>query len=199
MNNAVLLETHEFFPVDAPFSDTQRSFLNGLFLGRLSRSTDEQAVAVEQSPVAILFASQTGTAEALAKSTRKQAAQYGFSGSVQELNSFELQALDSTTHLLIIAATSGEGDPPDNALTFFRQLMAEDAPLLPATLNYSVCGLGDSSYAYFNKVAKDLDARLCELGATRAAPLVLCDADYDDDFEAWQENAFTSELFAAAG
>lgn len=76
--------------------------------------------------------------------------------------------------------------------------MDEGAPALPATLNYSVLGLGDSSYAQFNKVPSDLDTRLAELGASRAAAAALCDTDYDDDYAAWRVAAFESAPFRAA-
>ncbi|MEO0751825.1 MAG: sulfite reductase flavoprotein subunit alpha, partial [Pseudomonadota bacterium] len=77
-------------------------------------------------------------------------------------------------------------------------LMAEDCPPLPATLNFSVCGLGDTSYADFNQCAANIDARLDALGATRVADLVKCDLDYDDEFAAWKTAVFASEPFVTA-
>jgi len=81
MNDAVTIDAQDFFAFDTPFSESQRSFLNGLFLGRLNRSAGGDSVDLPQSAVTILFASQTGTAEALAKNTKKLAAQRGFAGS----------------------------------------------------------------------------------------------------------------------
>ncbi len=91
---------------------------------------------------------------------------------------------------MIVAATFGEGDPTDNAVKFYNALMDEAAPELPPTLNFSVLGLGDSSYADFNKAAAEIDRRLGELGATRAAPAVLCDLDFDDYYERWCTGTF---------
>ncbi|MEM9844188.1 MAG: flavodoxin domain-containing protein, partial [Pseudomonadota bacterium] len=101
-------------------------------------------------------------------------------------------------HVTIVVSTFGEGEPPDNAARFFSELMAEDCPALPATLNYAVCGLGDTSYADFNKCAADIDTRLCELGATRVADLVKCDLDFEDDYAVWKTAVFASEPFSAA-
>lgn len=187
-----------FFRENAPFTVSQRHFLNGLFLGRMTASPAESAPEQAQSPLSILFASQTGTAEALAKKARKLAANHGFAGNVAPIDSVTLDDLAATKHLLLIAATSGEGEPPDNAQSAYRMLM--DAPVgsLPATLNYSVCGLGDTSYAHFNKVANELDKRLTELGATRATPVMLCDADYDADYESWRDGVFASPVFESA-
>lgn len=198
MSDAAQASAVDLFPTDAPFDVVQRSFLNGLLRGRLGRTTQAPTNSQQQTPLGIFYASQTGTAAALAKQLKKLAAHHGFSAAVAELDSITPAQLADSAHLLIVAATSGEGEAPDNAQSFFRLLMADDAPALPASLHYSVCGLGDASYAHFNKVAQDLDSRLAELGATRSIPPVLCDADYDEDYERWCESAFASDAFASA-
>ena len=184
----------DFFPVDSPFSDSQRSFLNGLFLGSLNRGEEVQA----STPLTVLYASQTGTAEALSKKVRKLAAQHGFSGSIAELDSLAPADLATTRHLLVIAATCGEGEPPDNAKSFYTDLLDDGASPLPESLNYSVLGLGDASYAHFNEVATQLDKRFAELGANRVAPLTKCDVDYDDAFSNWVESVFAAAAFKDA-
>lgn len=198
MNAADQVSAVEFFPTGSPFSEAQLGFLNGLFLGRLSAAAQTTAPIQEQTALTILYASQTGTASALAKAMKKVAAGHGFSGKVAELDSVAPTDLAATHHLVIIAATTGEGEPPDNGRRFYRQLFENDVAPLPATLNYSICGLGDSSYAQFNKVARDIDDRLNDLGATRVTPLAPCDADYDVQYEAWREGVFASDPFVAA-
>ena len=190
----------EFIPEKSPFDREQRLFLNGLFAGvyALAQGAGRDAVEPEQTPLSVLFGSQTGTAESLSKDLRKFAKTRGFDARIAELDSIAPADLASLQHLLIVASTSGEGEPTDNARRFHAALMAADAPPLPATLNYSVCGLGDSSYAHFNRVSRELDARLEQLGATRAAPLIACDVDYDDDYAAWRESVFASAVFCSA-
>ena len=144
------------------------------------------------------YGSQTGTAEALSKDLRKFSKTQGFDASIAELDAITPADLAGLEHLLIVAATYGEGEPTDNAQVFHTALMAEDAPPLPATLNYAVCGLGDSSYPHFNRVARQLDERLETLGATRVAPLVTCDVDYDDDYADWREAVFAAPAFVEA-
>ena len=196
-------ELPEFIPADAPFDEEQRAFLNGLFAGiqTMAKKAGGGGAAEAQqaqTPLQLLFASQTGTAESLAKDLRKFARTRGFDASVAELDSITPAELAGMQHLLIIAATYGEGEPPDNAHSFNAALMADDAPALPASLNFSVCGLGDSSYPQFNQFARDLDARLEVLGASRAAPLVPCDVDYDDDYANWREGVFETGAFKEA-
>lgn len=187
-----------FIPEDGPFNQTQRTFLNGLLAGLSTNINGSKSETESGTPLAIFFASQTGTAEALSKKVKKLAAGKGFDATVAELNSTSLTELANLRHALFITATSGDGEPPDNAHTFYTALLAEDAAPLPATLHYSVCGLGDSSYSHFNLVCQTLDSRLEQLGATRTEPPVFCDVDYDDDFEQWHNRVFDSEIFTEA-
>ena len=185
----------------SPFTEQQRAFLNGLFHGyALRQPAAAQEPDAPQTPLYVLYGSQSGTAESLSKTIRKMAPRHGYTAQIAELNSISLQDLAGLQHLLIIAATHGDGEPTDNAQSFFAHLMDKKAPELPAGLYFSVCGLGDSSYPHFNRAAKQIDARLAELGASRVAPLVTCDVDYDNDFANWSEAVFaTSEFTENAG
>lgn len=190
----------EFIPADSPFTEEQRTYLNGLFAGiyavaAAAKGAGEEA---ELTPLSIYFGSQTGTAESVSKELRKFAGSQGFEAKIAELNSITPADLAAQNHALIVAATYGEGEPTDNAAAFYDALMAEDCAALPATLNFAVCGLGDSSYPKFNQVARDLDARFEALGATRAADLVTCDVDYDADVVIWRDAVFASAAFAEA-
>ncbi|MEM0934278.1 MAG: flavodoxin domain-containing protein [Pseudomonadota bacterium] len=192
----------ELVPEDAPFDPAQRQWLNGLLTGlsaiAASAAADASASAQELTPLRVLYGSQSGNCEALSKALRKAAGGYGFEAEVSVLDDVTPADLAQMAHAVLLVSTFGEGEPPDNAAKFYTALMAEDCPPLPATLNFSVCGLGDTSYADFNKCASDIDARLAALGATRAADLVKCDVDFEDDFAAWKEAVFASEPFASA-
>ena len=195
-----------YVPSDAPFSEPQRQWLNGLFTGLtvVARAANgggagmEVEVEAAAVPLLVAYGSQSGTAEALSKNVRKFAATSGFKAEVRALNDVDPADLAGAGHALLLCSTFGEGDPPDNATKFFDLLMADDAPALDG-LHFSVLGLGDSSYAHFNKSGRDLDARLEVLGASRAAEAVLCDVAYEDDFNVWKQSVFASEPFAAAG
>ena len=190
-----------FIPEEAPFDVEQRQWLNGLFTGlyALTRAASGKSSEPEAgTALTILFGSQSGTAESLSKDLKKFAKTQGFEAEVAELDSLDPADLASINHLLIIAATFGEGEPTDNAKNFYEKLMSGDAASLPASLNFSVCGLGDSSYPNFNNVATDLDRRLGELGASRAYDLVKCDVAYDDEYASWKAEIFKSAPFASA-
>jgi sulfite reductase alpha subunit-like flavoprotein len=64
-----------------------------------------------------------------------------------------------------VCSTTGDGEEPKNMKLFWRQLLSRQlSPHTFSGLKYSVLGLGDSSYAKFNYVAKRLFRRLEGLG-----------------------------------
>ncbi|WP_066255078.1 assimilatory sulfite reductase (NADPH) flavoprotein subunit [Neobacillus drentensis] len=134
--------------------------------------------------VTILFGSQTGNAQSLAKMAGKKLEGEGFQVTIQSMSDFKANNLKKVQNLLIVASTHGEGDPPDNALSFHEFLKSKRAPKLE-NLRYSVLALGDSSYEFFCQTGKDFDTRLGELGGTRLYPRFDCDLDYDEPAAEW--------------
>ena len=144
-------------PDSAPFSEAQRAWLNGFLAGLFSEQTvgvDDQAAKT----VTILFGSQTGNSEGLSRKTSKSISKYGAKGSVVDMAEFAPEKIAEEGCLLIITSTYGEGEPPDNAKALYEFLHSEAAPSLEQ-LEYSVLGLGDSSYPDFCQCSRDFDKR----------------------------------------
>lgn len=182
--------TPVILPNDAPFSPEQREWLNGYLTGLLAPYAGGAEESVPGVPVTILWGSQTGTAESLAKKFAKQGSKSGIDPQVIDAADYDFSKLASEKYLLIITSTYGDGEAPDNMQSFYDALHAESAPPLGA-LNYSILSIGDSSYPDFCQCGIDLDQRLQELGATVIAPRVDCDVDLDDDFAAWSESVIS--------
>lgn len=190
-------------PESAPFTLEQRAWLNGYLAGLFSRGgVDPVAAGVAPGaatakaapalvPLTILFASQTGNAEGLAKRAAKDAGRRGFAATVRDMVDVTLASLSQETRVLVIASTYGDGEPPDNAKALHAVLSAAAVAGEPKLtgLRYSVCALGDTNYVHFCKCGKDLDAALAKLGAMRAAPLVECDVDFEAKFASWLDAA----------
>lgn len=186
-----------FIPETAPFNEDQRAWLNGFLAGLYSSDgTSGGAAPAAATPVTILFGSQTGTSETLCKKAAKQLKAANCDPKVIDLGDFTPEELKAVEHVLLITSTYGEGEPPDNAQSFHTALMADAAPSL-AGLNFSVLGLGDSSYADYCQCSKEFDARFEALGATRMAPMIECDGDPDDGFATWV--ASLQSVFGEAG
>lgn len=138
--------------------------------------------------ITILVGSQTGNSEALAALAQQTASSRGLKTVVKKMGDYKLPQLKNEKFLMVIVSTHGEGVPPDNAKEFYDFLHSKRAPALKNT-QFSVLGLGDSSYEFFCKMGKDFDKRLEELGASRYHPRVDCDVDYDNAAEAWIKGA----------
>lgn len=141
-------------------------------------SAEAPAPAVSKE-VTVLYGSQTGNAQGLAENAGKQLEQSGFQVTVSSMSDFKPNQLKKVTNLLIVVSTHGEGEPPDNALSFHEFLHGRRAPKLE-DLRFSVLALGDSSYEFFCQTGKEFDQRLEELGGKRISPRVDCDLDYDE-------------------
>ncbi|MBI1390795.1 MAG: sulfite reductase subunit alpha [bacterium] len=175
-------------PDNAPFTLEQRAWLNGFLAGLFSRNQLEleasAAANAQLTPLTILFGSQTGNAEALAKMLSKQAGKRGFAPTVYEMDDYPFDNLKHENRLLVITSTYGDGDPPDNAQSFWEKLTSDESISL-VHVEYSVLALGDTNYEKFCQFGKNIDLRFSSLGAKRAYQRVDCDVDYDDLFESW--------------
>ena len=135
----------------------------------------------------ILYGSQTGNGEQVARELGDRAKQQGFEAEVISLADFKPAALRRLSLVAFAISTHGEGDPPDDAELFLEYLDSDKAPAL-SELRYSVLALGDSSYVNFCKTGRELDLRLETLGATRFSPRADCDLDYESGAREWSDN-----------
>lgn len=184
-------------PDTAPFSNEQRAWLNGFLAGLFSRAPlpgnlpTQAPSAPTLRPLTILFGSQTGTAEGLAKKAAKEAGKRGFAATLVDMAQTSASQLAQCSAALVITSTYGDGEPPDNAKALHAELGAEGAPSL-TSLSFSVCAIGDSNYTHFCRCGRDFDAFLEKRGARRAAPLAECDVDQDAAFKIWLDQALAS-------
>ncbi|WP_145946283.1 assimilatory sulfite reductase (NADPH) flavoprotein subunit [Paenibacillus sp. Y412MC10] len=151
--------------------------------------------------VTVLYGSQTGNCGALAKKVTKRLQDQGFEVKLSSMSDFKPNGLKKVENLLILVSTHGEGDPPDNAISFYEFLHSKRAPQLEG-MPFSVLALGDTSYEFFCQTGKDFDKRLEELGGKRLVPRVDCDVDFDELAAEWINSvasAFAELAGAGAG
>jgi sulfite reductase (NADPH) flavoprotein alpha-component len=173
-----------YIPDNAPFTAEQRSWLNG-FLAGLYSSAGPVADPPASLKIAVLYASQSGTAEGLARRVTKDLKAKGHIASLISLEGYTPAALLAERYAILIVSTYGEGDAPDAVKPFYEQFCLEHFPCY-GNLSYAVLALGDSSYEHFCKFGKDLDAKLAALGGVRIAERVDCDVDFDASFAQWK-------------
>lgn len=163
-------------------------YLAGVAAGpRAEVSVTDGATATQEAPWTILYATETGNSRRVAEALAIRVNDAGASASAIDVRDYKPARLRKETNVIIVAATHGLGDAPDGAEDFYDYLMGERVPKLP-DLNYSVLALGDSSYDDYCKVGQDIDARLAQLGATRVAPRIDCDVDFEDAAQSWSQS-----------
>jgi len=179
-------------------STEQKIWLNG-FLSGTSFETKIEEISNEIKTIqaTVLYGSQTGNAKKLAEKFFAELQQNNIQAEIASLGDFPTKKLKKIENLLIITSTQGEGEAPDQAKSFYDYLHSARAPKLENT-NYSVLGLGDTSYDLFCQTAIDFDQRLFELGAKKIVEGQNCDLDYEDDADQWFQNV-QSELLKNSG
>lgn len=178
---------------------TQIAWASGYLAGLVAQaaaSTAAQPAAAARRPVTVLFGSETGNAGSLAARIGRQLTDRGVDSQVVSMGEYKPRNLKDEQLLIVVTATHGEGDPPESARGFFEFLMGRKAPKLEG-LRYAVLGLGDSSYEHFCKAARDIDARLEQLGAQRIHARADCDVDFEATAGGWIE-ALTPQLATLA-
>lgn len=129
----------------------------------------------------VAFASQTGTAERMARLT---------ANALPDAAALPLSHLDEATlarveRLFVVASTYGEGEPPDGARGFSRRMLAEPHAL--PHLRYAVLALGDREYDEFCAFGHQIDHWLHASGAERLFDIVEMDGDDADAQRQWQQ------------
>ncbi|RHY84046.1 hypothetical protein DYB35_004963 [Aphanomyces astaci] len=114
----------------------------------------------------VLYASATGTGQDVAEQIGRMATARNIPVVVSSMDAFDIQQLPTISHAVFIASSTGDGEAPENMTNTWKFLLRKSlaADSLHA-MHMAVFGLGDSSYAKYNTVARRLHARLLQLGA----------------------------------
>ncbi|KAF9202263.1 NADPH-dependent diflavin oxidoreductase 1 [Haplosporangium sp. Z 27] len=116
--------------------------------------------------ILFLYGSQTGCAQDVAENAAREARRMHFNATVSAMDEYDRSLLIREHFVVFIASTTGQGEEPDNMKRFWKFLLRKSHPSDALDhMEYTVFGLGDSSYIKFNWPAKKLYKRLLQLGA----------------------------------
>ncbi|WOX05276.1 NADPH cytochrome P450 oxidoreductase family protein [Microbulbifer pacificus] len=138
-----------------------------------------QQQAQPQGSVLIAYASQSGTAAALARQSAEHL-RPSQPVTLLPLSLVTSQTLQAAHKALFVVSTYGEGEPPDNGQRFARNYLTgacgDAAALDLSHLSYSVVALGDSTYERFCAFGQRLFDGMAQLGAKALEPLYKVDS-----------------------
>eukprot|EP00746_Dinoflagellata_sp_MGD_P155297 gnl/MRDRNA2_/MRDRNA2_85296_c0_seq2.p1 gnl/MRDRNA2_/MRDRNA2_85296_c0~~gnl/MRDRNA2_/MRDRNA2_85296_c0_seq2.p1 ORF type:complete len:1850 (-),score=450.28 gnl/MRDRNA2_/MRDRNA2_85296_c0_seq2:164-5713(-) len=147
--------------------------------------------------VTVLYGSDTGNAENVAKNFQFEMKRRGLKAKCYAFNEIDINDLQDESKILAVVSTAGQGDMPKSAVKFWETtepwLQEAPADFLKDT-KFAVFGMGDSSYVKFNESAKAFDSMFERLGAQRIQECGMADdqhpARYDTVLEDWGPDFF---------
>ncbi|KZC34979.1 MULTISPECIES: flavodoxin domain-containing protein [Rhodanobacter] len=136
--------------------------------------------------VQVVYASQTGFAEQLARQTLQSLQAAGVPARLHGLDGVTPDELRRAGRVLFVASTTGDGEPPDMAQAFSRLAMRQPAPL--DGLRYGLLALGDSDYEDFCGFGRQLQRWLEASGARALFDPVEVDSEDEASLRHWQHH-----------
>ncbi|XP_019718727.1 methionine synthase reductase isoform X2 [Hippocampus comes] len=117
----------------------------------------------------VLYGSQKGQAQSIAEGIAEQADEHGFLAELSCLNQKDKYNLEKEkSPVVFIVSTTGDGEPPDNALQFVKHIKKKTLSSDHYKhLYYALLALGDTNYENFCNCGKTIERRLQELGAQK--------------------------------
>lgn len=144
----------------------------------------------------VLFASQTGTAEDYAKKFAKElASKFSLKvmcGDIEQYDFENINELPDNVFVTLFISTYGEGDFPDGAVQF-EDFISNASEGSLDTLKFSLFGLGNSTYEFYNGAARKALDYLKAAGATLVGDFGQGDdgaGTTDEDYMTWKGNTF---------
>ncbi|CAN9506189.1 unnamed protein product [Ophioblennius macclurei] len=115
----------------------------------------------------LLYGSQKGQAQSIAEGLAEVAEEHGLVADLSCLDQNDMYNLEKEhAPVVFIVSTTGEGEPPDNALRFVRSIKKKTLSNDHYKhLCYALLALGDTNYANFCNCGKTIENRLKQLGA----------------------------------
>lgn len=156
---------------------------------RAKDAYDKMLESLYGAPMTILFASDNGNAESLAKRLGNRGKARGLKTTVMSMDDYPMEDLSGEENVVMITSTAGQGEFPQNGRAFW-DVLKDNAELDLSQINYTVFALGDSHYwprkedkIYYNKPGKDLDTRVSFLGGNRLVDIGLGDDQDPDSYQ----------------
>ncbi len=123
----------------------------------------------------ILYATQTGNAEMVAKKLQLLAKNQGFNANLVEMNYHDITSFRLLRNVAIVTSTFGNGEVPEMGIDFWEELKSSKVEM--ANLRYGLIALGDKSHQIFCGAGRAISKKLDELKCVKVIQNLECDGD----------------------
>lgn len=161
-------------------------------------NTEQTKRPRHETPLLVLYGSDLGTAEGIAREVADRGTLQGFAVEVGELNTY-IDRLPTKGAVLIVTS-SYNGNPPVRAKKFINWLTHLEKDVLDG-VNYAVFGCGDRNWqSTYQAIPRLVDERLEACGARRLSVRGEGDASYDfeEQLTQWHQQIWP-DLFGKLG
>lgn len=173
---------------------------------KAKQAFDAMLEGLSGAPLTVLYASDGGNAANLAKRLQRRAKARNLKAKVMSMDDYPVEDLSKEPNLVLITATAGQGEFPQNGRSFW-DAVKNSMELDLKNSKFAVFAMGDSHYwpraadkHYYNKPGRDLHARLVTLGGQAMIDITMGMGDdqdpdgYETGYQAWEP-----ELWKAMG
>ena len=123
----------------------------------------------------ILYATQTGNAETVAKKLQLLAKNQGFNVNLVEMNYHNITSFRLLKNVAIVTSTFGNGEVPEMGIDFWEELKSSKVEMV--NLRYGLIALGDKSHEIFCGAGRAISKKLDELKCIKVIQNLECDGD----------------------
>ncbi len=163
-----------------------KGYLAG-FLNSLNSTTidsiKKDLVTTKVKPL-ILYGTETGNSKRIASQLLAGFKKNKIQAKSVDIFQFDIEKLQKESLVLFVMSTQGDGEFPQNAISFYEKLNVSTTDL--SALSFAILGLGDSSYPLFCNAGILLEKVLVEKGAKPLLPLLKVDVDFVDAVVEWE-------------
>ena len=129
----------------------------------------------------ILYATQTGNAETVAKKLELLAKNQGFIVNLVEMNHHDITSFRLLRNVAIVTSTYGNGEVPEMGIDFWNELKSSKVEMV--NLRYGLIALGDKSHEIFCGAGKAISKKLDDLKCIKVIQNLECDGDTEGTYE----------------
>ena len=129
----------------------------------------------------ILYATQTGNAETVAKRLQLLAKNQGFNVNLVEMNFHDITSFRLLRNVAIVTSTFGNGEVPEMGIDFWEELKSSKVEMV--NLRYGLIALGDKSHEIFCGAGRAISKKLDELKCKKVIQNLECDGDTEGTHE----------------